>query len=205
MDPRVLARRARFMGTVMALAGCGNSPSSGSGAPPSVPVIEPGDAGPQTPIATFPEQDAGPREERFEFLVPEGISEETRTRYVRLKDSVQNTRKEITRVRGQLKSAPTCPSASCDTWWRDMAGTLQSLQQRTGWLGYHCPKKREETDRFLERVEKERKDLQERVGRVRSEALSLLGPNADQRLAQYEHEYDAAHPRPCLSIACDSW
>jgi hypothetical protein len=203
MRDRILARRARFIGSAVTLLGC--SPSA---RPSNVAVVEPIDAAVPTATATVPEpvRDAGTpdvaRKAGRAITIPEGISDETRARYERLDASVSSFRDNASQIEADMKTAPKCPGSACDEFWRKMAGRLEELQQQASWFGFYCPNKREETDRFLEEVDRQKNMAGITVAKLRERAAGAVGQG---RFDRYQAEWDAAHPRPCLSVICDRW
>lgn len=200
---RILARRARFVGSALTILGC--SPATPHGE--TTVAIAPGDvsSAPPPPSATVADPDAGtkpkPPPTNLPFAVPAGVSSETRLRYERLGKSAMEMQERQAKVEAELAQTPAS--------WRDFAGELEGLFQSVGWFGYPCPDPpRPETDAFLKVLEDQRKVARERTERIKKDAeakLSKGGKNGAKELERYTNEFDVANPRPCLSIACDRW
>jgi len=203
---RILARRARFVGSALALAGC--SPST---KPANVAVIEPIDAA-AIPTATSsvsdPPRDAGPPPSPGKrgpyFTIPDGITPETRKRYDLLEQRMTEFHKVVDDLDKEMQTAPKCPGNTCDDFWREIAGKIEELGTRMTWLYIFCPNpQREETDRFLQVAKEQREQAEKLRGSSQAKAESMVGGKA--KFERYQSEYDKAHPRPCLSFACDRW
>jgi len=170
-------------------------------------VIAPGDAAIPPAVAQGNDPDAAasqPRKKGKGIVIPDGITAATRQRYETLDERVGNIEKALDDLEAGI---PNCGSGSaCDDAWREWAGRSMVAAQMTGWMGMYCPTpQRAETEAFLRGVEEKRARLQKRRVEIEQKAANKLGNNGLGRLERYTDDYIAAHPMPCLSMACDGW
>jgi hypothetical protein len=199
---RILARRARFVALALAAVGC----HEGEAAPSNQSVVlpPPPDAG-----TTASAVDAG---ETHAVIVeagadPTDISPATKERYARHAAQMAGLRNDIARLTETIAKAPAFSSATTASW-QELTYQVQVLYQAIGYMAIYCPAKRPETDTFLAQVEKDREALRGEVDGVKKKATARLADktmSGDARFDLLVQQYNNSHPRPCLSIACDSW
>ncbi|MCA9625336.1 MAG: hypothetical protein KC731_40215 [Myxococcales bacterium] len=205
----ILARRAAFLGSTLALVGC---PSRGDG-----PV---GTTSPTTsttaPVVDIPEPSAAPTAETPPpepsappakppagapgYDVPAGVSDGAKERYDRLHDFARGTYAAL----DALGDPPNCPlkDAACRPAYEKAAATLVD-QRKDLRLFYICPGKSEEAKAFAPHYEAHLAAMNARLAAI-DEAYSKAAGNAD---AWEAIKRDAAlnKPIPCLSFACPDW
>lgn len=136
-----------------------------------------------------------------------GISPATQERYVKFATRVAAVGQAVDALDAKVtKMSNFTPSNA--TAWRDLVGEIQGQYSSIGWFSVYCPKPRPETDAFLAHVQDEAQKLRARVDAVKKKADAKLADKTikgDARYDQLIDQYNNANPRPCLSIACDSW
>lgn len=203
----ILGRRARFL--ALALAGCHGGAPVADTTTVSVPTL---DAAAPLPVA-HPDPvvpDAGPRpvaHTKVDETIPDGTSPATRTRYERVfsnANDVHAALDDLDVLLAQLKAGRPARAE-----WMAFVERMNGTPERSRWMGYFCPTQNPETAAFLARVEAVRKELAQRSATLLQRAQTVLGRgDATAGEAQWNKltdEYEAANPRPCLSVACDRW
>lgn len=210
-DPRaaILKRRALFVGSALAAAGCtpnGNAkpteepPTGQTG--PTAPVVSvaPAPSAPQPTTTTKPEEPppktvAG----RPSYDVPEGVSDEAKKRYDRLHEFMKESH---ARLDPALATLPDCTLRACEPRYRQAATVLADLRKDQRLL-YICPGKSDEAKAFQPHYEAHKKHLQERLDLLDN---SLRKASGDEKAYQaLVAEIAMSKPIPCLSFACPDW
>lgn len=199
---RILARRARFVALTLAAVACHDGEPAKNQDSVYLPPPE-HDA--EAPVAVL---DAGTTTSEFDAARDTtGMSPATRERYVKLDARIAATRDEIMKVEEAVAKQPAFTNATSATW-QELVAQVQSLYQSVGYLGIYCPKKSPETDAFLAHVEAEQTKLRGLVDALKKKATTKLTDktmSGDARFDKLYDQWNSANPRPCLSIACDSW
>ncbi len=200
---RILARRARFVALALAAVGCHEG--EGTKAPETVTLPPPPeDAG--THVATVEDASPPPKAEP-DAGTPAGISPATAARYARARTRIAEAKEAIETVHEKIVKQAAYSSANA-TQWRDLVAEAQELYSTVGYLGIYCPKKSPETDAFLAWVQAEEDKLRASVDDVKRDAEKKLQDKTTTGAARWDllwSQWNQANPRPCLSIACDSW
>jgi hypothetical protein len=196
----ILARRARFVALALASVGCHEEaepkapetvvlPPTPEAGPPPVAVVE--DAGP-------PPRDAG---------VPDEVSQATAVRYAQAKMRIELIRAGIAIAREKIAKLGPYGAANA-TSWQGVVVELDGNYESISFLSGYCPKKSPETDAFLAWLAGEQATLRRSADEARREAETKLQDKTTPGAARWDQllqQWNQANPRPCLSIACDSW
>lgn len=207
---QILARRARFVALALSASGLGACHEGEPAAQPHDTVYLPPaevDASAQAAVDAAAEAagpiaivDAGAPADA-------GISPATQERYARLASRVAAIGESILSTDATVtKMANFGPSNA--TQWRDTVARVQDLYSAIGFLGMYCPKPRPETDAFMAHVQDETSKLRAQVDTLKKKVEAKLADKTTKGDARYDQlldQYNNANPRPCLSIACDSW
>jgi cytochrome c peroxidase len=200
---RILVRRARFVALALAAVACHEGEAAPSNQTVQLPPPE--DAGTTATAADAGEThvaviDAG-------HAAPSGISPETKERYVRLRAQVDTLRDRIAQTTEKVAKAPAFSTATSATW-TDLVVEIQTYYQAIGYMSIYCPKPRPETDEFLAFVNEQQTALHALVDALKKTADARLTDKTMTGAARFDllrQQHNNANPKPCLSIACDSW
>ena len=204
---RILARRARFIALTLAGAGC----TPAETAPPPV-VVLPSPA-PDAAAAVTPVVDAGavveagaPVDAR---VVDAGVSAATQLRYERVRARAAELGAAGTSIEASIAKARPVSTPAGKADWLTIVQAIDDAAQSIGMMAIYCPSpERPETIEFMRWTEGERAKLQAALDAVRAKAAAKLKDKTMTGEARYEallNEARSARPKPCLSIACDSW
>lgn len=200
---RILARRARFVALALAAAGCHEGEATKG---PETVVLPPAPEDAGTHVATV-EDASPPPKPAPEAGTPDGISPATAQRYAKANSRIASVKEAIEVAHEKVvKQAPY--SAANAAQWRDLVAEVQELYSSVGFLSIYCPKKSPETDAFLAWVQAEQDKLRVTVDGVKKDAEKKLTDPSTTGAARWDlllSQWNQANPRPCLSIACDSW
>jgi hypothetical protein len=202
-DPRaaILRRRAAFVGSALAAAGCtpnGKEPDVGTTAPPTPVVSVAPTSKPPAPTSTAvvepPPKDASPG-----YAIPEGVSEGARERYERLHRFMKESHARLDPVLARL---PDCTVAACEARYVEAATVLSDLRKDLR-LFHICPGKSAEAQAFQPHYEAHVKHLRERLERL-DEGLRRASGDEDAYRAILR-DIAMSNPVPCLSFGCPDW
>ena len=205
----ILRRRALFVGSALAAAGCTpncnpkptEEPSTGKTGPPAPVVsVQPTPSAPE-PTTTVEPEDPPPKtvSGRPSYDVPAGIVEEAKKRYDRLHKFMKESHERLDPV---LVALPDCKLRACEPKYRQAATVLSELRKDQR-LFYICPGKSDEAKAFQPHYAAHKKHLQERLDQLDAGLRNASGDEAAyQALVE---EIAASKPIPCLSFACPEW
>lgn len=207
---RILARRSRFVALALSASGIAAC-HKGDGATEQHDTVYLPPA--EVDAAARAEVDAGPRDTGSVAVVNDGpsadagISAATRERYEKLVGRVAAIKDRIVVLDGDVTKMTNFGTSNAAAW-QSLVAQIQSVYESIGWLSVYCPKPRPETDAFLAHVEVERKALLVNADGLKKKTTTKLADKTttgDARYDQLVDQFNNANPRPCLSIACDSW
>ena len=205
---RILARRARFI--ALSLAGAGCTPGETAQTPVvALPVVAPADASPAEPAVT----DGGTPDTAvaIETTGPDGgVSAATQLRYDRVRLRIGEARTRIAAIEVEIAKARPVATPAGKADWLTIVGELDDTTWSLGMtMGVSCPSPaRPETDEFLRWMADEGAKVQAALEAARVKARAKLKDatmSGQDRYDALSTENRNAHPRPCLSIACDHW
>ncbi len=201
----ILRRRAAFVGSALTLLGCSRSappakpPEPQREAQVSVPE-PPADAEPSEPVPERGEPERSTRPTPS-LEVPEGVSEETRERYVRLAKQMKGIYAEFSAI--SIPKQCDVSDASCEPAWRSLAERLLTLSDETRWIVPACKGSSESAKLFLARAAEHaeharllREELDQEIDR------ELGSDAAKKRWQELQGHVRRSRPRVCLSFAC---
>lgn len=205
---RILARRARFIALSLAGAGC----TPGEAAPTPVvalPVVAPADASRAEPatadggaVDAMALAEAGGSDG--------GVSAATQLRYDRVRLRFGEARTRIAAIEAEIAKARPVTTPAGKAEWLTLVGELDDAASSLGMtMGIPCPSPaRPETDEFMRWTADEGAKVQAVLEAARVKARAKLKDATVSGQARYDAlstENGNTHPKPCLSIACDSW
>jgi hypothetical protein len=204
---RILARRAAFVGSALALLGC--SPAREAESPPRaepgavVAVPEPADEGASEALpAKRPKPAAG----RPPLDVPEGVSEVARKRFESQAKQMQGVYDLIDAIAVPERCDVTSPS--CESDWRKLADDLLELGERARFIRSPCKGSSESAKLFEQRSEQHAAQveaLRQQITEEIEQAIAAGGELAKQRWQKIEADARRSRPVVCLSFGCTDW
>lgn len=207
---RILARRARFVALALSASGV-SACHQGDGVAERHDTVYLPPA--EMDASTTATVDAGAEETGGVAVVEAGppadagISPATQERYARFAANAASVAQSIDALDAKVTKMGNYGPANA-TAWRDVVGEIQDRYSSIGYFSIYCPKPRPETDAFLAHVQDEAQKLRARVDALKKKAEGKLADKTTKGDARYDQlidQYNNANPRPCLSIACDSW
>lgn len=202
---RILARRARFIALTLAGAGC--TPAE-TAQPPVValPIPAPDASLVETPPADAGAVDTGAVDAA---AVDAGISAATQLRYDRVRARAAELVARITSIEATIAKARAVGTPAGKADWLAIVQEIDDASSAIGMMSVYCPSpERPETAEFLRWTDGERAKLVTALDAARTKATAKLKDatmSGDARYDALRQENWSAHPRPCLSIACDHW
>jgi hypothetical protein len=202
----ILARRAAFLGSALALLGCAR--------PPPIEEPEPVVSVPEPPaeearsLEELPGRDttSEPEAKHPSLEIPEGISEAARRRF----EHLAGTMREAYELLDRMKVPSDCDlaDAACDGRWRELADQLVLVGEKLKNLRPRCPGTSEHAKLYAARETEHREHSEALTREIEQEAertLAPAGPAAQQRWELHRRQARLARPRVCLSFMCQDW
>lgn len=198
----ILERRALFLGSALALFGCGPKTNTKEPAEPqvvSIPASADSAAGSEPEPEPAPERTPSTRGALPPLDTPPGVSERARTYYEALARRMTAAHDILDEME---KLIPSCAIASCEADWRKLAEKQYELDGT--YRSYTCPGSSADAKAYEERARLHQEYLEKRRSGIETRLSSALG-SGTQRYEELRNEVMRAHPRPCLSFACADW
>jgi hypothetical protein len=138
-----------------------------------------------------------------------GVSVATQLRYDRVRARVAELGARVTTIEAAIAKARPVATPAGKADWLTIVQDLDDTASALGMMAIYCPSPaRPETTAFMRWTADQGAKVQAALEAARAKAYARLKDATTTGEARYEalsQENRNAHPKPCLSIACDQW